>query len=159
MKSYGAEIHGHILCNDDMEKITAAIMKLKEEGADLIVCTGGMSVDPDDKTPGAIKNTGARIVSYGAPVLPRAMFLLSYLEDGTPVMGLPGCVMYAKPPYLILFCHVLSQGIEVTKKIWHIWEMADSVLVAKNVIIRTAALERAYKSRTGGISMEKLTVE
>lgn len=45
MKSYGAEIHGHILCNDDMEKITAAIMKLKEEGADLIVCTGGMSVD------------------------------------------------------------------------------------------------------------------
>lgn len=71
--------------------------------------TGGMSVDPDDKTPGAIKNTGARIVSYGAPVLPGAMFLLSYLEDGTPVMGLPGCVMYAKPPYLILFCHVLSQ--------------------------------------------------
>ena len=64
MKSYGAEIHGHILCNDDMEKITAAIMKLKEEGADLIVCTGGMSVDPDDKTPGAIKNTGARIVLW-----------------------------------------------------------------------------------------------
>ena len=132
MKSYGAEIHGHILCNDDMEKITAAIMKLKEEGADLIVCTGGMSVDPDDKTPGAIKNTGARIVSYGAPVLPGAMFLLSYLEDGTPVMGLPGCVMYAK---------------------------ATVFLAAKNVIIRTAALERAYKSRTGGISMEKLTVE
>ena len=101
MKSYGAEIHGHILCNDDMEKITAAIMKLKEEGADLIVCTGGMSVDPDDKTPGAIKNTGARIVSYGAPVLPGAMFLLAYYSPrngipDVPVMGLPGCVMYAE---------------------------------------------------------------
>ena len=116
MKSYGAEIHGHILCNDDMEKITAAIMKLKEEGADLIVCTGGMSVDPDDKTPGAIKNTGARIVSYGAPVLPGAMFLLSYLEDGTPIMGLPGCVMYAKATVFDLVLPRIIAGIEVTKK-------------------------------------------
>lgn len=116
MKSYGAEIHGHILCNDDMEKITAAIMKLKEEGADLIVCTGGMSVDPDDKTPGAIKNTGARIVSYGAPVLPGAMFLLSYLEDGTPIMGLPGCVMYAKATVFDLVLPHIIAGIEVTKK-------------------------------------------
>ena len=86
------------------------------EGADLIVCTGGMSVDPDDKTPGAIKNTGARIVSYGAPVLPGAMFLLSYLEDGTPVMGLPGCVMYAKATVFDLVLPRIIAGIEVTKK-------------------------------------------
>ena len=56
---------------------------------------GGMSVDPDDRTPLAIRNTGADIVTYGAPVLPGAMFLVSYL-DGVPVCGLPGCVMYAK---------------------------------------------------------------
>ena len=70
-----------------------------EQGAELVLCTGGMSVDPDDKTPLAIKNTGARIVSYGAPVLPGAMFLVSYYEykDKTiPIVGLPGCVMYAK---------------------------------------------------------------
>ena len=73
------------------------------KGADVVVCTGGMSVDPDDKTPLAIKNTGADIVSYGAPVLPGAMFLLAYYhvtEGENPrtvaVMGLPGCVMYAK---------------------------------------------------------------
>ena len=54
-----------------------------------------MSVDPDDRTPLAIKNTGAEIITYGAPVLPGAMFLVSYL-DGVPVCGLPGCVMYAK---------------------------------------------------------------
>ena len=54
-----------------------------------------MSVDPDDRTPLAIKNTGADIITYGAPVLPGAMFLVSYL-DGVPVCGLPGCVMYAK---------------------------------------------------------------
>ena len=62
----------------------------------MILCTGGMSVDPDDSTPGAIKASGADIVTYGAPVLPGAMFLLGYYGDGRPVMGLPGCVMYAK---------------------------------------------------------------
>ena len=56
-----------------------------------------MSVDPDDRTPLAIKNTGAQIISYGAPVLPGAMFLLAYYGTSrVPVMGLPGCVMYAK---------------------------------------------------------------
>ena len=53
-------------------------------------------MDPDDKTPLAIKNTGAKIVSYGAPVLPGAMFLLSYYNENIPIVGLPGCVMYAK---------------------------------------------------------------
>ena len=56
----------------------------------------GMSVDPDDRTPLAIRNSGAKIVIYGAPVLPGAMFLLSYMEGGQAVMGLPGCVMYAE---------------------------------------------------------------
>ena len=96
---YGAEVIGHETWNDDDQKVTAAILRLIEAGADVVVCTGGMSVDPDDKTPLAIKNTGARIVSYGAPVLPGAMFLLAYYESGertVPVMGLPGCVMYAK---------------------------------------------------------------
>lgn len=96
LEEFGAEVGGHIVCNDDHEMITAAIMELLEQGCDMIVCTGGMSVDPDDRTPLAIKNTGADIVTYGAPVLPGAMFLLSYYDGTTPVMGLPGCVMYAK---------------------------------------------------------------
>lgn len=116
LASYGIEVMDQILCNDDMEKITNAILKLKEDGADLILCTGGMSVDPDDRTPGAIKNTGARIVSYGAPVLPGAMFLLAYLSDGTPIMGLPGCVMYAKATVFDLVLPRIAAGVEVTKK-------------------------------------------
>lgn len=97
------ELLSHVIWNDDDTKVTASILKMIEQGADVVVCTGGMSVDPDDKTPLAIKNTGARIVSYGAPVLPGAMFLLGYYEveqDGgsrtVAIMGLPGCVMYAK---------------------------------------------------------------
>ena len=96
LADYDTEVIGQVVCNDDHEKITKAILSLIEKGADLVLCTGGMSVDPDDKTPLAIKNTGAKIVSYGAPVLPGAMFLLSYYNEDIPIVGLPGCVMYAK---------------------------------------------------------------
>ncbi|MDD6223262.1 MAG: molybdopterin-binding protein [Lachnospiraceae bacterium] len=97
LAEYDTEVTGQELCNDDHAMITAAIMKLIGEGADLILCTGGMSVDPDDRTPLAIKNTGAESITYGAPVLPGAMFLLAYYGDKKiPVCGLPGCVMYAK---------------------------------------------------------------
>ncbi|GAA6383663.1 molybdopterin-binding protein [Intestinibacter bartlettii] len=99
VKEFGADVIGQTIVNDDMEKITKAVEEFIEQGADMVLCTGGMSVDPDDKTPGAIKNTGARIVSYGAPVLPGAMMLIAYYEkDGRelPIVGLPGCVMYAK---------------------------------------------------------------
>lgn len=97
LREYDAEILGQTICDDNPERISKAINDFIEAGADIICCTGGMSVDPDDTTPSAIKNSGAEIVSYGAPVLPGAMFLLAYHEKGhVPIVGLPGCVMYAK---------------------------------------------------------------
>lgn len=97
LSEYDVEIAGHEISDDNPERITGCIRKLLEAGADMIICTGGMSVDPDDRTPLAIRNCGARMVSYGAPVLPGAMFLLAYYgENDIPVLGLPGCVMYAK---------------------------------------------------------------
>lgn len=96
---YNVQVIGQTLPGDDRQTITSDILHFIEEGADLILCSGGMSVDPDDRTPGAIKDTGADIVTYGAPVLPGAMLLLAYYhKDGKtiPVIGLPGCVMYAR---------------------------------------------------------------
>lgn len=98
LSEYDTQILGQQLTGDDKEKITNAVLDFARKGADIILCTGGMSVDPDDRTPGAIKDTGAEIISYGSPVLPGAMFLLAYLnhnEKRIPLMGLPGCVMYA----------------------------------------------------------------
>lgn len=98
LSEYNADVIGQKIIGDEMDKITQGILEFIEEGADMVICTGGMSVDPDDRTPGAIKATGADVISYGAPVLPGAMFLLSYYKkDGRniPVVGLPGCVMYA----------------------------------------------------------------
>ncbi|MEG1409984.1 MAG: molybdopterin-binding protein [Terrisporobacter sp.] len=99
IEEFNVEVIGQTIVDDGSENITKAIMEFIDKGADMVLCTGGMSVDPDDKTPGAIKNTGADIVTYGLPVLPGAMMLCSYYkkDDKTiSIIGLPGCVMYAK---------------------------------------------------------------
>ena len=99
VEEFDAEVIGQSIVNDNPENITNAILEFIEKGADMVLCTGGMSVDPDDKTPKAIKDTGAEIVSYGAPVLPGAMMLVSYYKHNDKlitIIGLPGCVMYAK---------------------------------------------------------------
>lgn len=94
LAEYGVNIDEVVYTGDDDKYITDTVMSFAKAGADMIFCTGGMSVDPDDKTPLAIRNTGAEIITYGAPVLPGAMILIAYL-NGIPVAGLPGCVMYA----------------------------------------------------------------
>ena len=114
LAEYGCELAAHAVCGDDADEITAAIAKMADEGAELILCTGGMSVDPDDRTPLAIRNAGAAIVSYGAPVLPGAMFLMAFLPDGRPVCGLPGCVMYAKRTIFDLVLPRLLADVPVT---------------------------------------------
>jgi molybdenum cofactor synthesis domain-containing protein len=111
---YGSEMIAHVILGDDNEAITAAINKMLAEGCDMVLCTGGMSVDPDDKTPLAIKNTGANIVSYGAPVLPGAMFLVAYTDDGKPICGLPGCVMYSERTIFDLALPRLLADVPIT---------------------------------------------
>lgn len=100
LRAYETDIIAHEILADDAAKVTEKILQMIEAGVDLVICTGGMSVDPDDRTPLAIKNTQAEIISYGAPVLPGAMFLLAYYHKtngkAVPIIGLPGCVMYAK---------------------------------------------------------------
>ena len=116
LAAYGIQVEHHRMVPDDMQAIRDAVLELKELGCEMIVTTGGMSVDPDDQTPGAIKQTGARVVSYGAPVLPGAMFLLAYFEDGTPVLGLPGCVMYAAATIFDLVLPRVAAGVELTRR-------------------------------------------
>jgi molybdenum cofactor synthesis domain-containing protein len=89
----GSDVIDQVLAPDDRAVIVDAIRRFKKQGADLILVTGGMSVDPDDRTPAAIRETGAAVVSYGTPMLPGTMLMIAYL-DGVPIMGLPGCVMH-----------------------------------------------------------------
>lgn len=116
LAEYDVEVLGQTIIGDNQSEITKAILDFIELGANMVVCTGGMSVDPDDTTPSAIKKTGANIVSYGAPVLPGAMFLMAYTKDNIPIMGLPGCVMYAKRTIFDLVLPRVMADMEVTKE-------------------------------------------
>jgi molybdopterin biosynthesis enzyme len=89
----GSELADKKLATDDPEQIATLIQDARNAGAELILVSGGMSVDPDDKTPEGIRRSGARIESHGFPVLPGSMFLMAYLEN-TPVLGLSGCVLH-----------------------------------------------------------------
>ena len=115
LAEYGITVTERRLPGDDRAAITAAALDCKAKGVDMVLCTGGMSVDPDDRTPAAIRDTGAEIVSYGAPVLPGAMLLLGYFADGVPVLGLPGCVMYAKATVFDLLLPRIAAGVRISR--------------------------------------------
>ena len=115
LAAYGIKTIAVTYSGDGVENVANSIQEMRATGAEIIICTGGMSVDPDDNTPGGIKASGARIVSYGAPVLPGAMFLLGYYDDGTVVCGLPGCVMYAGATIFDLALPRIAAGVEITR--------------------------------------------
>ncbi len=100
-------------CGDNADQISSIIEELISEGCNMIIVTGGMSVDPDDVTPSGIKNTGAEIVKYGAPALPGAMFLLAFKDD-IPLIGLPACAMYFQNTILDILLPRLMAGEIVT---------------------------------------------
>jgi len=93
LEALGSAVAEQRFAPDDRQIIVKEIHYLLDQGYDMIVVTGGMSVDPDDRTPGAIKAAGADIISYGTPMLPGSMLLIGYIND-IPIMGLPGCVMH-----------------------------------------------------------------
>lgn len=99
---------------DDVEMTADHIRRAAAAGADLICVTGGMSVDPDDATPGAIRKAGARVVTYGTPVLPGSMFMLAYLGR-VAVMGLPGAVMHDPVTIFDLILARVMAGEVLTK--------------------------------------------
>ncbi|MDR2785688.1 MAG: molybdopterin-binding protein [Treponema sp.] len=116
LAAFGIEMKRHIVTGDGVEELRRAIEEGRREKPDLVLCTGGMSVDPDDNTPGAIKKSGAEIISYGAPVVPGAMFLLGYYDDGTPVAGLPGCVMYQGTTVFDLVLPRIAAGVRLSRE-------------------------------------------
>jgi len=114
VENWGSVVLDQTMASDDVELIQSSIQALLNKGADMILVSGGMSVDPDDLTPAAIKGMGAELITYGAPVLPGAMFLLAYLGD-VPIMGLPGCVMYSKNTVFDLVAPRLLTGERLTR--------------------------------------------
>lgn len=115
VKFYGGTLLGIKYASDDIEMIQESINSFIEEGADIVLTSGGMSVDADDVTPTAIRNTSDRVITYGSPVLPGAMFMLAYKGD-TPILGVPACGMYHKTTVLDLILPRIMAEEVLTRK-------------------------------------------
>ena len=114
VRKYGCRVVKKILVPDKPAAIATAIGELKDLGCDLILTTGGLSVDPDDVTRQGVKEIGAQVIAYGAPVLPGAMFMYARLNN-VPILGLPACVYYhASTIFDLIFPRVLA-GDEITR--------------------------------------------
>jgi molybdenum cofactor synthesis domain-containing protein len=93
INQFGSHVVRKFVVPDEIDQIYRALLNLQVDSVDLILVTGGLSVDPDDVTREGIKKAGAKIIFYGTPVLPGAMFLYGVL-GGKPVLGLPACVFH-----------------------------------------------------------------
>lgn len=113
--SYDGEVIGCRICDDDLEMLERGIREYRDAGADLILMTGGMSVDPDDLTPTAIKNVGAEIVTYGMPSQPGNMLLVGYLGD-CAVVGVPGAAVKLPTTTLDVVLPQIFAGVKFTKE-------------------------------------------
>ena len=143
IKDAGGDIVGVYFAPDDAKHIEDRIRELISAGADLIVTTGGMSVDPDDVTRFAIRNLGVEEFIYGSPVLPGSMFLVAYFEKGSrgqgvkdssekqplessnprtlepsiiPILGMPACGMYAGITVFDLILPRILAGEKISRK-------------------------------------------
>jgi len=114
LRNYGLEMIGKEFTPDDVGAIRDAILRLLQKGADIVITTGGLSVDPDDVTKEGVAATGARIQLYGAPVFPGAMFLIAR-RKGKYILGAPACVYYSKSTVLDIILPWVLAGVKITK--------------------------------------------
>ena len=110
----GSDLEAVKLAPDDPAKIAAHIKDSYQAGAELILVSGGMSVDPDDLSPEGIRQSGASLECHGFPVLPGSMFLMAYLKE-TPILGLSGCVIHDPVTAFDILLPRLLAGEKVTR--------------------------------------------
>ncbi len=126
LKEFPANVLGYSFCPDDIGKIVEEFQKYKDLGADLVLFTGGMSVDPDDTTPSAIRETGSRVIVQGITMQPGNMLMIAKL-DGTYLMGVPGASIHSKVTSFDYFLPRIFAGLDLKKD--DFLEMAEGGLL------------------------------
>ena len=115
LSKYPCEIVGVAICDDDLDMLTGQARRLLDAGADLLIFSGGMSVDPDDLTPSAIRALGADVVSHGVPSQPGNMTLVAYLGDAA-VLGVPGASVVMPTTIFDVVLPQIFAGVKFTKE-------------------------------------------
>jgi len=115
LADFGVSLREAVILPDDPERIADAVLRMAMADTDMIITTGGMSVDPDDVTRHGIRRAGADTIYYGAAVLPGAMFQLSYMKD-MPIVGIPACGLYHKTTVFDLVLPRLLAGERLNER-------------------------------------------
>jgi molybdenum cofactor synthesis domain-containing protein len=122
VEALGCTVNNRAIVTDDPEAIAAKIKEFQEKGSEVILCSSGMSVDPDDVTPEGIRRSGAEVRFYGLPVLPGAMFMYAKLGQ-THIMGVPACVLHSPATAFDTLFPIIATGEELsfegTRKLGH----------------------------------------
>ena len=103
LSEYPCEILSVKICDDDLNMLVTSAQEMIREGVDFLIFSGGMSVDPDDLTPSAVRELGCEVISYGVPSQPGNMTLLAYL-DNVPVIGVPGAAISMSVTVFDVYC-------------------------------------------------------
>ena len=111
----GSVINHHTIVPDDEDIIASAILEMRDKGSEVIFVCSGLSVDPDDVTVEGVKKSGAKIISYGAPVMPGAMFLLAMLGD-IPILGAPAAVIFNDTTIIDVILPRVLAGEEISRQ-------------------------------------------
>lgn len=114
LNAYPGEVIGAAICDDDLDMLVSAARDFLAKGADFLIFSGGMSVDPDDLTPAAIRRLGCEVVSHGVPSQPGNMTMLAYLGN-IPVMGVPGAAVSLPTTIFDVLLPQVYTGLKFTK--------------------------------------------
>ena len=114
LSAYPGEVLGAAVCDDDIDMLLNAARDFLARGADLLIFSGGMSVDPDDLTPSAIRALGCEVISHGVPSQPGNMTLMAYLGD-VPVLGVPGAAVSLPTTIFDVLLPQVYAGVKFTR--------------------------------------------
>ena len=115
VERHGCSVVQSLIVPDDRRAIVDGIANLVESGADLVVTTAGLSVDPDDVTRQGLIDAGATDLLHGAPIIPGAMLLLANIGT-VQVIGVPACALYFKTTGFDLLLPRLLAGLKTTRR-------------------------------------------
>ena len=115
LAAYPCRLLGVTICDDELDMIVSAAKAYLDQGADFLIFTGGMSVDPDDLTPTAIRQLGAQVISHGVPSQPGNMTLVAYLGNAA-ILGVPGAAISLPTTMFDVLLPQIFTGDPLTKE-------------------------------------------
>ena len=144
IERFGSEVKSSLIVPDDRDQISNGIKQLIDDGADLIVTTAGLSVDPDDVTLQGLKDAGVEDMLYGMPILPGAMTLVAR-KGNTPVIGVPACALFYKTTSFDILLPRLLAGVSISRHDLERFATFSSVLRRHHPTCPGALLRLVFK--------------